>query len=116
MLRRREIVEALERLADVRYQYETWVRRRSESSQSFNDIIADLYDTGDVRRVLSASLAESGLSRREHHALQAAVSAIDALLESHPSEESDEAILQDPRWPHIRISAGRAAKILSENE
>lgn len=117
MIRRKEIVAALELLADVRFQYDAWVRRAASTrSSSFNDVIADLYDTGDVRRALDLPLAESGLSRKEHHALQNAVSAIDALLESHPSEESDESILQDPRWPQIRIAAGRAAKILSEGE
>ena len=116
MIRRREIIDALELLADVRYQYDAWVRRASSSSTSFNDVIADLYDTGEVRRVLALPPAESGLTRKEHHALQSAVVAIDALLESHPNEESDEKILQDQRWPHIRIAAGRAAKILRENE
>lgn len=116
MIRRQEIVEALELLADVRYQYDAWVRRASTSSSSFNDVIADLYDTGDVRRALSSPPNESGLTRKEHHALLSAVTAIDALLESHPSEESDETILQDPRWPQIRIAAGRAAKALRENK
>jgi thioredoxin-like negative regulator of GroEL len=117
MIRSKEIIEALERLADVRFQYDTWVRRTpSTDAPSFNDLIADLYDTGDVRRVLSQSPAESGLTRKQHHALQAAVTALDALLESHPSEESDEVMLQDPRWPQIRIAAGRAAKALRETE
>ena len=116
MIRRQEIIDALELLADVRYQYDTWVRRASTSSSSFNDVIADLYDTGEVRQALSAPLSESGLTRKEHHALQSAVAAIDALLEGHPSEESDEKILQDSRWPQIRIAAGRAAKILREND
>lgn len=117
VIRLREIIEALERLADVRFQYDAWVRRTvSDDPPSFNDLIADLYDTGDVRRVLSQSLAESGLTRKQHHALQTAVTAVDALLESHPSEESDEVMLQDPRWPQIRIAAGRAAKALRETD
>lgn len=118
MIRRKEIVDALDRLADVRFQYDAWVRRSPSAGDppSFNDLIADLYDTGDVRRVLSQSLAESGLTRKQHHALQNAVLALDALLEGHPSEESDEVILQDPRWPQIRIAAGRAAKALRETE
>ena len=119
MIRRNEIIVALERLADVRFQYDAWVRRSpsaGDAPPSFNDLIADLYDTGDVRRVLSQSLAESSLNKKQHHALQTAVSALDALLEGHPSEESDEAILQDPRWPQIRIAAGRAAKALRETE
>ena|SRR5579872_718461 len=117
MIRRQEIIEALERLADVRFQYDAWVRRTpSADAPTFNDLIADLYDTGDVRRVLGQSHAESGLTRKQHHALQAAVTALDALLESHPSEELDEVMLRDPRWPQIRIAAGRAAKALRENE
>ena len=119
MIRRNEIIDALERLADVRFQYDAWVRRTASPGNpppSFNDLIADLYDTGDVRRILSQSLAESGLTKKQHHALQTAVSALDALLEGHPSEESDEVILQDPRWPQIRIAAGRAAKALRETE
>lgn len=117
MIRRQELVAALDLLADVRFQYDAWVRKgpKAVDSPSFNDLIADLYDTGDVRNALEQPLSESGLTRKEHHALQMAVSAIDALLEDHPSEESDEAILQDPRWPQIRIAAGRAAKALREN-
>ena len=116
VMRRAEIIAALERLADVRWQYDTWVRRaRTSYSGSFNDVIADLYDTGDVRRLLAQPLSESGLSGKEHHALEAAVKIIDALLEDHPSDEPDEAILQDSRWPQIRIAAGRAAKVLQES-
>ncbi|MGH7660459.1 MAG: SCO4402 family protein [Vulcanimicrobiaceae bacterium] len=117
MTRREEIIAALDLLADVRFQYDAWVRRTpSADAPNFNDLIADLYDTGDVRRVLGQSLAESGLTRKQHHALEAAVTALDALLESHPSEESDEVMLQDPRWPQIRIAAGRAAKALRETD
>jgi hypothetical protein len=115
--RRSEIINALDLLADVRFQYDTWVRRvPSQVAQSFNDLIADLFDTGDVRGLLALSLRESGLTSQEHHALQNAVTIIDKLLEDHPSDESDEAILQDSRWPQIRIAAGRAAKILREGE
>lgn len=115
--RRSEIISALELLADVRFQYDTWVRHvPSPVAQSFNDLIADLYDTGDVRRLLALALHESQLTTKEHHALQNAVTIIDKLLEDHPSDETDEAILQDSRWPQIRIAAGRAAKILREGE
>lgn len=117
MLRRREIIEALDLLADVRFQYDAWVRRiPSEHAPSFNDVIADLYDTGEVRRALGQPLSESGLTRKEHHALTTVVETIDALLEDHPSTDSDEVILQDARWPGIRIAAGRAAKSLREHE
>ena len=117
VIRRAEIIQALERLADVRWQYDAWVRRASTKySGSFNDVIADLFDTGDVRAVLSQPLSKSGLTSKEHHALESAVKAIDALLEDHPSDEPDEVILQDSRWPQIRIAAGRAAKALRESE
>ena len=117
MERRSEIIQALELLADVRFQYDTWVRHApSHVAHSFNDLIADLYDTGDVRGLLAQPLKTSGLTSKEHHALANAVAVIDKLLEDHPSEESDEAILQDSRWPQIRIAAGRAAKILREGE
>lgn len=117
MIRRDEIIEALERLADVRFQYDAWVRHApSAGAHSFNDLIADLYDTGDVRRLLGQSLPESGLTPKQHHALRTVVASLDALLETHPSEESDEAILQDPHWPQIRIAAGRAVKALRETE
>jgi hypothetical protein len=113
--RRSEIIRALERLADVRFQYDAWVRHvPMQFAASFNDLIADLYDTGDVRRLLSVPLSESGLTPRAHHALQNVVSLLDALLEDHPSDEPDDVILQDARWPQIRIAAGRAAKILRE--
>ncbi len=115
--RRSEIINALELLADVRFQYDTWVRHiPSQVAQSFNDLIADLYDTGDVRSLLTLPPRDSGLTSKEHHALQSAVTIIDKLLEDHPSGESDEAILRDSRWPQIRIAAGRAAKILREGE
>jgi hypothetical protein len=117
LLRRTEIIKALELLADVRFQYDTWVRNvPAQAAQSFNDLIADLYDIGDVRRVLAEPIKTSGLTSKEHHALANAVAVIDKLLEDHPSEESDEAILKDSRWPQIRIAAGRAAKILREGE
>ena len=116
MQRRTEIISALELLADVRFQYDTWVRHvPSQVAQSFNDLIADLYDTGDVRGLLALPLKDTGLTTKEHHALVNAVTIIDKLLEDHPSEETDEAILQDSRWPQIRIAAGRAAKALREN-
>ncbi|MBV8423810.1 MAG: hypothetical protein JO349_01360 [Candidatus Eremiobacteraeota bacterium] len=115
-MQRREIIQALELLADVRFQYDAWVRRAPSHAPSFNDLIADLYDTGEVRRVLDQPLKESGLSSKEHHALASAVAAIDKLLEDHPSDETDEVILQDARWPQIRIAAGRAAKALREAE
>jgi hypothetical protein len=115
MIRRAEIIQALERLADVRWQYDAWVRRApSKYSGSFNDVIADLFDTGDVRALLERPISNSGLTSKEHHALDSAVKAIDALLEDHPSDEPDEVILQDSRWPQIRIAAGRAAKALRE--
>jgi hypothetical protein len=115
--RRSEIINALELLADVRFQYDTWVRHvPSQVAQSFNDLIADLYDTGDVRGLLALPSKDSGLTSKEHHALVNAVTIIDKLLEDHPSDESDEAILQDALWPQIRIAAGRAAKILREGE
>jgi hypothetical protein len=115
--RRSEIINALELLSDVRFQYDTWVRHvPSPVAQSFNDLIADLYDTGDVRGLLAPPLKDSGLTSKEHHALQSAVTIIDKLLEDHPSGETDEAILHDSRWPQIRIAAGRAAKILRESE
>jgi len=88
----------------------------SDVAHSFNDLIADLYDTGDVRRLLALPLRDSGLTRKEHHALASLVTVIDKLLEDHPSDETDEAILQDSRWPEIRIVAGRAAKVLREND
>lgn len=114
---RTEIIKALELLADVRFQYDTWVRHASSQfGQSFNDLIADLYDIGDVRGLLAQPLKTSQLTTKEHHALANAVEIIDNLLEDHPSDETDEAILQDSRWPQIRIAAGRAAKILRETE
>ena len=79
-------------------------------------MIADLYDTGDVRGLLTQPVKTSGLTSKEHHALANAVAIIDKLLEDHPSDETDEAILKDSRWPQIRIAAGRAAKILREGE
>jgi hypothetical protein len=115
--RRSEIIKALELLADVRFQYDTWVRHApSQIAPSFNDLIADLYDIGDVRGLLARPVKTSGLTSKEHHALANAVAIIDKLLEDHPSDETDEAILQDSRWPQIRIAAGRAAKILREGE
>lgn len=116
MIRRREIIDALDLLADVRFQFDVWVRGGSSTAgSSFNDLIADLYDTADVRGALASPLSESGLTQKEHRALQNAIAALDALLEDHPSDEPDEVILQDRRWPQIRILAGRAAKALREN-
>ena len=117
MIRRAELIQALERLSDVRWQYDAWVRRAPGThSGSFNDVIADLFDTGDARGLLAQPLSQSGLTSKEHHALDSAVKAIDALLEDHPSDETDEVILQDARWPQIRIAAGRAAKVLRESD
>jgi hypothetical protein len=116
MIRRREMIEALDLLADVRFQYDIWVRGGSSAAgSSFNDLIADLYDTAEVREALKAPLSESGLAQKEHRALENAIVALDALLEDHPSDEPDEVILQDRRWPQIRILAGRAAKTLRES-
>lgn len=117
MIRRAELIQALERLSDVRWQYDVWVRRApNKFSGSFNDVIADLFDTGDARGLLAQPLSKSGLTSKERHALESAVTAIDALLEDHPSNEPDEVILQDARWPQIRIAAGRAAKALREEQ
>lgn len=111
---RREILSALDALADPAYQQRVWIEKRMPTPQYHDDLdlnVHILYDDTSVLPDPGTGLGAFLADAAEVEALREVGAALDPLI-SGLGDASDATYLADGRWPSVVAAAKVAAGVL----
>jgi len=101
----------LREFADAEYQVRVWVTGEGLEVSSYSDAICGLFDDYGFDEFLSFSSDQYLLNKEQIGALEIFRDAINEFNDTQP-RESDEEIVQNPRWADVRAKASAALSTL----
>jgi len=115
---RLELLSHLEHLADNDYQWRVWVRHVFPTETYFDNFDEPVHFLFDDFGFADGAMVEIGWTLYDEHEAElvtAVVNAIDALLERHGTELTDEQYLMKPEWQAVLAAAKTAYPVLRDN-